>query len=171
MLVVAAFSAYIEALDWACAQLQDRYGRVARQSPRFRFNETNYYHPTMGPDLRKQFFAFEQLIAPDRLAAIKHQTNALEASYQLLGLHPVPRPLNLDPGYLDEGKLVLASTKDHAHRLYLGQGIYGEVTLRYEGGRYIPWPWTYPDYRRDDYHAFFLEARADFRRLKAREDG
>lgn len=171
MLVVGAFSAYAEALDWACTELQDHYGPIVRRSPRFHFDETAYYAPTMGPGLLKEFFAFAQLIAPEQLASIKHQTNGLETAYQDLGLHRAARPLNLDPGYVDEGKLVLASTKDHAHRLYLGQGIYGEVTLRYEGGRYLPWPWTYPDYRRDDYHAFFLEARADFRRLKAREDG
>jgi hypothetical protein len=170
LLFVGAFSAYDEALVWARGQLEGRYGPIARQSLRFRFSETDYYEPTMGSDLLKQFFAFAQLVDPEQLATIKHQTNALETAYQDLGRHPVSRPLNLDPGYLDEGKLVLASTKDHAHRLYLGRGIYGEVTLRYEVGRFLPWPWTYPDYRRPDYHAFFADARAALRRLKARED-
>lgn len=171
LLLVGAFSAYEEALDWAWGQLERCYGPIARQSPRLHFSETDYYERTMGPGLLKQFFTFERLVAPDALAAIKHQTNTLELAYQELGRHPVPRPLNLDPGYLDEGKVVLASTKDHAHRVYLGVGIYGEVTLRYEGGRFLPWPWTYPDYRRGDYRGFFADARADYRRLKAREDG
>jgi hypothetical protein len=65
----------------------------------------------------------------------------------------------LDPGYLAPGKFVLASTKDHAHRLYLGQGIYGEVTLVFQGGKWLPQEWTYPNYRRGDYHDFLTRCR------------
>ena len=92
-----------------------------------------------------------------RLADIKRQTNAWEAEYAALGLHPEPRPLNLDPGYITLAKLVLASTKDHAHRIYLGDGIYAEVTLAYRDRRWQPLEWTYPDYRRDDYQQFFTD--------------
>jgi hypothetical protein len=72
--------------------------------------------------------------------------------------------LNLDPGYLTAAKLVLASTKDHAHRLYLGQGIYGEVTLSYRQGHWQHREWTYPDYRRADFQDFFLRLRDDWQR-------
>ena len=102
-------------------------------------------------DLKKQFLAFERLIDPAELAAIKRQTNEWEAEYAALGRHPEPRPLNLDPGYITAAKLVLASTKDHAHRIYLQDGIYAEVTLAYRHRRWQPLEWTYPDYRRDDY--------------------
>ena len=81
---------------------------------------------------------------------------------------PVARPLNLDPGYLTEEKLVLASTKDHAHRIYLARGIYAEVTLHYQGGRWQSHDWTYPDFQRDDYHIFFTQCR-DFLRRRAAE--
>jgi hypothetical protein len=80
----------------------------------------------------------------------------------------VARPLNLDPGYLTEAKLVLASTKDHAHRIYLSQGIYAEVTLSFRRGHWRHHDWTYPDYRRDDYHAFFTQCRDYFRRCVLR---
>ena len=78
----------------------------------------------MGTDLKKQFLAFERLIDPAALADIKRQTNDWEAEYAALGRHAEPRPLNLDPGYITPAKLVLASTKDHAHRIYLRDGIY-----------------------------------------------
>ena len=70
------------------------------------------------------------------------------------------RPVNLDMGYVDGGKLVLATTKDYAHRLYLGAGIYGEVTLRWRAGAFEPWEWTYPDYRSGHYREFFAQVRA-----------
>ena len=102
---------------------------------------------------------FEQLIDPAALAEIKRQTNEWEAEYAALGRHPEPRPLNLDPGYITPAKLVLASTKDHAHRIYLRDGIYAEVTLAYRQRQWQPLEWTYPDYRRDDYQRFFSECR------------
>lgn len=76
-----------------------------------------------------------------------------------LGRHAESRPLNLDPGYLTPAKLVLASTKDHAHRIYLRDGIFAEVTLVYRKGKWQPLEWTYPDYRRDDYQQFFTRCR------------
>jgi len=82
----------------------------------------------------------------------------------------VTRPLNLDPGYLTEAKLVLASTKDHAHRIYLGRGIYAEVTLHYQNGRWQSHDWTYPDFQRPDYHLFFSQCRDFFRRRGTESD-
>ena len=66
--------------------------------------------------------------------------------------------MNLDPGYITPAKLVLASTKDHAHRLYLADGIYAEVTLAFRGKQWQPLEWTYPDYRRADFQEFFTAA-------------
>ena len=126
--------------------------------------------PTSGAGLKKQFFAFERLIQATELAAIKLWTNQLErlaadSSEWATAKSGVARPINLDPGYLNAGKWVLATTKDQAHRLYLGDGIYAEVTLRYEHGEFVPWPWTYPNYARNDYRRFFNDARAEYLRL------
>ena len=77
------------------------------------------------------------------------------------------RRVNLDPGYVDQAKLVLATTKDRQHRLYLGRGIYGEVTLRFTGGRFEPWEWTYPDYRTPEYRVFFETVRRRYRQQLA----
>jgi hypothetical protein len=158
MLVLAAFSRYDEALDWARDQAERHWG-PALASERFEFTETDYYEPTMGPGLRKQFLAFERPMDPASLVDWKIETNAWEEQYARQASHPELRPLNLDPGYLTLAKLVLASTKDHAHRIYLGRGIYAEVTLIYQHGRWLPREWTFPDYRRGDYHEFFDRCR------------
>lgn len=171
LLLLAAFSCDEEALAWAQRQSTQAWGPVVLASARFDFVETDYYQRTMGSGLKKVFWAFEQRVDPADLADHKQQTSAWEKTYaKMVGgkssLAAVDRPLNLDPGYLTEAKLVLASTKDHAHRVYLARGIYAEVTLRYQNHRWQAFDWTYPDYRRDDYHRFFLRCREVLRRGK-----
>ena len=114
----------------------------------------------MGAGLLKTFFAFERRIDPAQLVDLKLQTNAWEE--QCRADHPTwpeARPLNLDPGYLTEAKLVLATAKDRDHRIYLGRGIYAEQTLYYRQGAWRTREWTYPDYQRSDYHEFFQRCR------------
>lgn len=158
-LLIAVVSRYPEALLWARERAERQHDVISLTSDAFDFTETAYYEPTMGSNLQKQFLAFEQLIDPCELAVIKRRTNEWEAEYAALGRHPEARPLNLDPGYITAAKLVLASTKDHAHRIYLQDGIYAEVTLAYRHRRWQPMEWTYPDYRRDDYQQFFTQCR------------
>jgi hypothetical protein len=159
LLIVAAFSRYDEALDWARQRIAGAWSPIGLESPRFNFQETDYYEPSMGPGLKKTFFAGREPIDPARLPELKLTANAWELEYAQLGRHSEPRPLNLDPGYLTLAKLVLASTKDHAHRIYLRDGIYAEVTLHFQGGRWQHRPWTFPDYRREDYQQFFTDCR------------
>jgi hypothetical protein len=159
LLLVAASSRHSAALNWARERIERQFGPLALVSEAFDFTETAYYTASMGQDLKKQFVACEQLIDPGELARIKCETNAWEVEYAALGRHTEPRPLNLDPGYITPAKLVLASTKDHAHRLYLHSGVYAEVTLAYRGRQWQPLEWTYPDYRRADYQAFFTACR------------
>jgi hypothetical protein len=158
LFLIAASSRYLDVLTVGREQCETRFGVAQAISSVFEFSETNYYAAEMGTGLMKQFWAFH-LIDPGRLSAIKRQTNEWETELAGLKLHPEPRPLNLDPGYLTLAKLVLASTKDHAHRIYLDDGIYAEVTLSYRGGAWRPFPWTYPDYRRADFHDFFTRCR------------
>lgn len=159
LLVVAAFSRHETAIAWGRERLVGEFGLIGLTSPPFIFDQTSYYEATMGPDLRKQFVAFETLVAPDSLPAIKLRTNALEQELADQRAYPEPRPLNLDPGHLSLGKFLLATTKDQSHRVYLRDGIFAEVTLRYQAGAYEPWPWTYADYRQDCVRAFLQEAR------------
>lgn len=159
LLLVAAFSRHPQAISWAQERCRQEFGPLGPVSDPFAFTETGYYARSMGEGLIKQFFSFQQLIDPGRLPEFKLRANAWEEEYRSLGGHSEQRPLNLDPGYLSEAKLVLASTKDHHHRLYLGGGVYGEVTLVFQRGQWRPRDWTYPDYQRPDYHAYFLSCR------------
>ena len=131
--------------------------------------ETRFYERTMGTGLRKAFLAFERLIDPTTVADLKLQTSEWEQTYRTLVDVPEERPLNLDPGYLTEAKLVLASTKDRDHRIYLSQGVFAEITLAFHAGRWTTRPWTYPDYQRADYHEFFEQCRSYLRRCYGRK--
>lgn len=168
LLIIAAFSRHEAALDWGRRRASETFGPIALESPRFLFDATDYYEPTMGPSIQKCFWAFERPIDPAVLPDIKWQTNSWEAEYAEEGGHAEPRPLNLDPGYLTPAKLVLASTKDHAHRLYLARGIFAEVTLYYKDRRWQHRDWTFADYRRADYQHFFMDCR-EYLRARPRQ--
>lgn len=159
LLLMAAFSRYDEALSWGRRRAVEAWGPVVLESSAFDFSQTAYYQSTMGPGLRKVFWAFERLVDPATLVDLKLQTNQWEDDYAALGQHPEVRPLNLDPGYLTLAKLVLASTKDFTHRICLSRGIFAEVTLYYRHHRWQHHEWTFPDYRREDYQQFFSQCR------------
>jgi len=163
LLVVAAFSGHPEAIAWARQCLENKFGPIALASEPYLFNQTAYYETSMGRNLSKQFFALRDLAPADRLAEVKTQTNQIEQELAATRQYPEPRPLNLDPGHLMLGKFVLATTKDQAHRIYLGDGIFAEVTLHYQAGGYEPWPWTYADYRQECVRGFMHQAREYYR--------
>jgi hypothetical protein len=165
LLVVAVFSRHEKALAWARQRLEAHFGPVGLAGEPFAFDQTAYYEASMGPGLRKQLLAFRDLIGPERLPEIKLRTNALEAELAATGAFIETRPLNLDPGYLVLGKFLLATTKDQAHRVYLRDGIFGEVTLQFQEGAFRPWPWTYADYRLPGVLGFLREARDYYRGL------
>jgi len=144
-------------------RLEAAYGQIDLETAALPFVATRYYEREMGSELQRLFWSFEPLIAPDTLAGIKRETNAVERAYAMDEGQRWRRRVNLDPGYVDLAKLVLATTKDRQHRLYLGQGIYAEVTLRFTAGRFAPWEWTYPDYRTPEYLAFFDAVRRRYR--------
>ncbi|HTN74603.1 MAG TPA: DUF4416 family protein [Pirellulaceae bacterium] len=167
LFIVAAFSRYEEALDHARQRVMQAWGPIALESERFQHDETKYYEASMGSGLLKTFFALEQLVDPASLVEAKLTTNQWELDYAAEANKPEARPLNLDPGYLTEAKLVLASTKDRDHRLYLQRGIFAENTLFFRAGNWQLRPWTYPDYQRADYHLFFTRCR-DYLRQRYR---
>jgi hypothetical protein len=155
-LFLALLSADACLLHTATARLEQSYGAVDLHSDIVLWNTSNYYRAEMGDSLLRQFVAFELLISPEEIAQIKLDTNTLESA-----LSPIPnaRSLNLDPGYVDANKLVLASTKNQGHRIYIARGIYAEVTLLYHHGTFHPFLYTYTDYRWPETHAFLQQVR------------
>jgi len=170
-LIVGALSGFPHAFEAARERLVERFGPVDIESEPIPFTFTDYYREQMGPGLLRKFFAFAELIDPASLPDVKIWTNRLEGELGPRISAAVPRPVNLDPGYITPAKLVLASAKDFSHRVYLRDGIYAEVTLHYErGGTFRSYPWTFPDYAScPDYHRFLLQARdACLRQLHSR---
>jgi hypothetical protein len=144
-------------IDEVESVLAETYGDIVLRSTPLPFTQTTYYEREMGPHLTRLYVAFDPLISIAALATVKHMTNQLETIWsQPQGR----RRVNIDPGYLDLAKVVLASTKDHSHRLYIGDGIFAEVTLRYRQHAFQPWEWTYPDYRVPATLTFFHQLRA-----------
>jgi hypothetical protein len=154
-LIASVFTGDEALLAEARDVLANHFGRIDYQSELLPFEHTDYYAREFGEGLVRQILAFAELIHPQRLAEIKCITNDLEMAWAA-GL---TRRVNLDPGYISLSKLVLATTKDYSHRIYLGQGIYGEVTLHYRRGSFRPWEWTYPDYASPRYLEILSQIR------------
>ena len=165
LLVVALFSRHSTALDWGKTHLEANFGPIALEGELFDFCHTKYYEASMGLGQRKQLICFQQLTPPQLLANVKIQTNQLERQLAATMAYADSRPLNIDTGFLTLGKFVLATTKDQAHRVYMRDGIYAEVTLRFQDGQFEPWPWTYADYREPN----VLETLNQFRNYYKRQ--
>ena len=159
LLIVAATSRYSAAFDWTIEKTSETWGEVALRSPVFEFTETSFYTESMGTNLKKQFIAFNGLLDPGDLPPKKHQSNQWEEEYSKYAEADEIRPLNIDPGYISEAKLVLATTKDRDHRIYLSDGIFAEVTLHFRAKQWARSRWTYPDYQRADFQEFFTKCR------------
>ncbi|HNW40183.1 MAG TPA: DUF4416 family protein [Candidatus Omnitrophota bacterium] len=136
-------------------KLSRKFGRIDFESAAMDFNYTDYYEPEMGKGLKRRFISFAKLVPTQDLYRIKLYTNRLEKRF----LKVKSRQVNIDPGYVDLAKLVLATTKDYAHRIFLRKGIFAEITLTFRGNSFSPNEWTYPDYRTQDYLDIFNQIR------------
>ncbi|MGC8561120.1 MAG: DUF4416 family protein [Phycisphaerae bacterium] len=140
-------------------ELSQWYGPIHHATEPIEFNFTEYYTPEMGPKLLRQWVRFSTLFAPDQLARCKLETNMSEILLARQLDSGVPRPVNIDPGYVTRSKVVLASTKDHGHRIYLEQGIYAEVTLHWTAAGWGFSSWTYADHKTPTAIKFFTQSR------------
>lgn len=131
--------------------LIQEYGQIDIVSPWLLFNYTDYYEPELGSPIYRRLISFENLIDQGSLVNIKLFSNRLENNLSENG----KRRVNIDPGYMVLERFVLATGKNYTHRIYIGSGIYADLTLIYQKGQFRPLPWTYPDYA-DDTMLFFL---------------
>ncbi len=152
-----------EWLDAAMERVEAAFGPTDLVSATWPWPFSSYYEPEMGAPLLRRICSLRDLVAPDAIMDVKLETNRIEKDLAAALAPGAPaRPVNLDPGYVALSKMVLATTKDYAHRLYLGRGIYAEVTLRWRRGGFEACEWTYRDYASGEYKAFFAEVRARY---------
>lgn len=157
-LIMGMISPNADLFDQLTQTLVEKFGPVDLKSNVFNFDKTDYYEEEMGKDLKRQFLSFCELIETRELVEIKLFTNSMEEKFSLSKDEP-SRLINLDPGYLDCTKLVLANTKDSPNRIYLRERIYAEITLYFSQGTFKFRPWTFPDYKTREYIETFNQIR------------
>jgi hypothetical protein len=158
-LIIGILAANQDCLQAAIEALTSEFGKADLVSDVWPFTQTDYYKDETGENILRQFVSVEKLIDPGRLAKIKHQTNKLERKLAAKLSLDLPRPVNLDPGVIEASKLILATTKNYSHRIYIGKKMYAEVTLIFDKGAWRSLPYTYPDYKQECYHEFFNKVR------------
>jgi hypothetical protein len=156
-LIIGILTNQLDLFEEVIGLLKKEYGTIDIKTDLIDFNHTNYYTQEMGKNLKKMFVSFEKLIEPNKIVDIKLKTNAIEEMFKTD--NSAGRKINIDPGYIELAKLVLASTKNFSHRISLDKGIYAEVALIYQNKKYRFLPWTYPDYQKKEYLEFFYKTR------------
>ncbi|MBN2018702.1 MAG: DUF4416 family protein [Sedimentisphaerales bacterium] len=159
-LIIGILAADKDALATAVGAIGEHIGKVDLISDVWPFTQTDYYKDETGGNILRQFVSIEELVDPGKLAEIKHATNKLEQELAAALKISVPRPVNMDPGLIEPSKLVLATTKNYSHRIYIGNKMFAEVTLIFEKAAWRHFEWTYPDYRQQCYQEFFSKVRS-----------
>ena len=158
-LFVAALYAREDAFEKAVLSMESVWDEIDYTGPDHPFDSTDYYEPEMGKNLRRRLVSFRKLFAPERLGEAKHISNGIEEKYA----RKTGRLVNLDIGYLDLNKIVLASFKGAGQKIYLGSGAWADMIARWREGRYHPFEWTFPDFSDGRYDAELKTIREIFR--------
>jgi len=145
-------------LETVIRDLTECFGPVDAISPWLTFDFTSYYEPEMGRPLVRRLMAFRQLVDQEQLPDIKLATNQMETDHA----EGARRRFNLDPGYLLPERFVLATGKNYTHRIYIGKGIYADLTLIFTRGAFQTLPWTYPDYAQLNLQEFLIQVRRKY---------
>ncbi|UCD55539.1 MAG: DUF4416 family protein [Candidatus Omnitrophota bacterium] len=136
--------------------LEKKFGKIDKEMPLLDFSCTRYYEKEFGKNLKRKFLSFENLIPLGKNYDIKLYTNKIEERLS----ENNARTINIDPGYISLAKLVLFTTKNRSHRIYIDKGIYGDLELHFIKKSFQALPWTYPDYRTGECIDFFNSVRA-----------
>jgi hypothetical protein len=157
---VGALYSSEQLLKKAITQLIQQFSPIDLESDVFGFTVTDYYNSEMGTPIFRKFYSFEKIEKPDFVTDFKLISNGIELDLAIAG----KRKVNLDVGYLDYDKIVLASAKYGIHKIYLDQGIYADLALHYEKGNFTPYPWAFMDFRSKEYYPFFMKMRGIYKR-------
>jgi hypothetical protein len=140
------------------SRMSEEYGDIDYVSELLPFEYTDYYSAEMGERLARRFISFDALMDPGDLSQIKVFTNSIEAQRAEGGR----RQVNIDPGYISEAHLILATGKRYTHRPYIGNGVYADLTLMYRNRTFQPLEWTYPDYAGDRIITMLIRMRTKY---------
>ncbi len=152
-----------ELLNDALQKCESGFGAIDFRSEKFLFDVTDYYEAEMGAPIFRQFFSFRDLGNPGDLSNWKILTNRIEDEVSPHG----ERKVNLDVGYMDYHKVVLASAKFNGQKIYLDHGIYADPTLYYRKGRFHPYDWSFPDFKKSDsYYEALLKIREIYKKQR-----
>ncbi len=154
-LFVAVLWANPEVLNKAYKMLQDKWGSFDFEGEDHAFDITEYYENEMGKNLKRRFIAFEKLVSPEILVNAKITCNEIEEILEIKN----KRGINLDIGYLDHNKIILASAKGAGQKIYLSDGIYADFIARFGKGNYQPFEWCFPDFKDGRYNLELLQIR------------
>lgn len=160
--IVAILWADENPLAAAQGMMEARWGPIDFVGAHHPFHATDFYLPEMGQPLSRRIISFQHLLSPDFLIQAKHECNQWEARLA----NDRGRTVNLDVGYLDHNKVVLASMKAAGQKIYLGDGVYADLTLRFRDGAYRPFEWSFPDFADDRYQRDLLAVRDIYRRQR-----
>ena len=145
-------------LDRCTGFLEKEFGKILHTSEEFDFSQTAYYKNEMGDKLKRKFVFFKKLIQREHISDVKIISNNIENHFSETG----KRKVNIDPGFIAPEHIVLATGKPYSHRIYLGSGVYAELTLVYENNGFISMKWTYPDYKFKNIQDMFLGVRKKY---------
>lgn len=148
-------------LNDALKMLEDGIGTIQEKRPPTPFSHTDYYEKETGKDLLRTFILFKELFPRESLPRIKLKTNEIELAFS----ENQRRRVNIDPGYISLENVILATTKGYTHRIYIGSGIYADLTLIYSSGTYRALEWTYPDYSEATTISVFNEWRENYKQV------
>ena len=157
-LVISMFMKQRRLVSMAAEALHAEFGPLDMISPWLPFDHTDYYKPEMGTPLVRRMGVFKNLVEQADLADVKLRTNQIEDRFRQDGR----RQVNIDPGYLLAERFVLATGKNYSHRIFIGKGIYADLTLIFRKGGYQPLEWTYPDYREDRLRGYLNTTRRKY---------
>jgi hypothetical protein len=158
-LIIAFFSNDKNILNEVESKLGKKYGKIDYRTIDFDFSETDYYNEEMGDNLKTRYVSFQKLVKRDKLPDIKKYCCKLESIYSTLKDGKNKRSVNLDPGFLSLENFILATGKPYSHRIYLGKGVWADLTLIYQKDNFINLPWTYPNYQSKKIKDALLEIR------------
>ena len=159
-LIIGVIYSDVEVYCDAIKMLIDKFGPIDAESERFSFSSefSTYYDGELGGEGQRVILSFRDNVDASEQAEIKTFTNSIEAKFSVAG----NRKINLDPGFINHGRLMLATTKNAGFRIPLSKGIYTELTLFWARGGWQKLPWTYRDYQSPKVQKFITEVRKKY---------